>query len=113
MCDLYHSAAAAMRTTPRTETETQIRIDKKFGVVRWSAISPSKTSSAIVLLFSWARCFLISSSCVSILRVPSSSLAELGKVAGLKSHSKWMASGCILNVKSEWMVWLIKWTEQP
>ena len=115
MWDLYQSAAAAMRTITRieTETETQIRIDRKFGVVKWSTTSPWKTSSAIVFLFSWARCFLMISNWASSWRVPSNSLVELGRVAGFTPHSKWMASGCILNVKSEWMVWFIRCTEQP
>ena len=47
----------------------------------------------VVTVFFW--CFLMSANWASICLVSSKILAELGGVAGLKSHSNWMASGAI------------------
>ena len=111
--DLHQRTKATTRTTARRATEIQIKMDTVLGLDRCSTISCLKTSSAMVWFLLSFRCCLMRISWVSMCLVPSSSLAELGSVAGLKSHSKWMASGAILRVKSEWMEWFVSWTEQP
>ena len=73
----------------------------ELGEVKCPTSSPANTSLAMVSFASWSRCFLIIASCGPMCLVPSRSWAEFGRLAGLKSHVKWSASGAILRVGSE------------
>ena len=105
--------AATTTTVPRTVTQIQIRIDIGLGLESWSTNKSSRMESGMELLPRVSRWALISRSWVSMRWVPCKRLTELGRVAGLNSHSKCSASGEILRVKSEKMVWFTKEVEQP